>query len=124
MAYLLISVKVDGLLYFHPPYKYNRTEKTYIYNNNYKVDINICTIETGLWDNLREQDLFISRIKLKIENTNVQSIMRLYMERIILTMSIEYVQNVTIDLLEMNQYFQTLEIGSLLQIYVRKTKYF
>ena len=46
------------------------------------------------------------------------------MERIILTMSIEYVQNVTIDLLEMNQYFQTLEIGSLLQIYVRKTKYF
>jgi hypothetical protein len=64
MAYLLISVKVDGLLYFHPPYKYNRTEKTYIYNNNYKVDINICTIETGLWDNLREQDLFISRINL------------------------------------------------------------
>ena len=62
--------------------------------------------------------------KLKIEYTNVQSIMRHYMERIILTMSIEYVQNVTIDLLEMNQHFQTLEIGSLLQIYVRKTKYF
>jgi len=34
-------------LYSHKQYNYNGTEKTYIYNNKYKMDINICTIYTA-----------------------------------------------------------------------------
>ena len=46
--------------YSHRPYKYNGTEKTYINNNNYNMDINICTKYT----------IPKSNIKIDTPNTN------------------------------------------------------
>jgi hypothetical protein len=46
-----LSIIFIGIIYMYKPYNYNGTEKTCIYNNKYKMDINVYTIyttETGL----------------------------------------------------------------------------